>query len=82
MYCNTRRSVYTSLMDYTSDNLLAEINSFLREHKISAYTLGIKSSKDGRLVERLRAGGDIGTRKAQKIRDWMRTHESPCREAT
>ena len=58
-------------MENTKHPLLTEIDKFLKSSGMSAYTFGFKSSKDGRLVERLRAGSDIGTRKAERIKRWI-----------
>lgn len=57
--------------------LLIDINRFLKENAdVSAYTLGFKSIKNGRLVERLKEGGDVGEMRAVRVRAWMSEYEA------
>ena len=51
--------------------LLGEIEAFLDETGMAETTFGNMSVRDWRLVERLRDGGDVTTRNAQKIREFM-----------
>lgn len=51
--------------------LLAEIESFLAETGMAATTFGQRTVRDWRLLERLRGGGDVTTRKAEAIRAFM-----------
>ena len=51
-------------------NLLSEIDAFLRETGMGEYRFGLLAAKNGRLVERLRAGH---TPKGRKVRIWPET---------
>jgi hypothetical protein len=53
-----------------STSLLSEIEDFLRETKMSEYRFGLLAVKNGRLVERLRAGS---TPKGRPARVWPET---------
>lgn len=53
--------------------LLPEIEKFLRETGIAETTFGQRATGDWKLLERLRDGGDVRTRTADKIRAWMRS---------
>jgi hypothetical protein len=54
-----------------SSNLLDEIEAFLRDTQMPAYTFGMLAAKNGRLVERLRAGRTPKTGKPSRI--WPET---------
>ena len=56
--------------DNPSD-LLAEIEAFLAETGIAETTFGQRAIRDWQLVERLRDGGDVTTRNAAKIREFI-----------
>lgn len=51
--------------------LLSEIEDFMRAEKIGEHRFGILAANNGRLVERLRAGGRIWPDTADRIRDFM-----------
>jgi hypothetical protein len=51
--------------------LLGEIEAFLAETGMAATTFGQRSIRDWTLVDRLRVGGDVTTRKAETIRAFM-----------
>jgi hypothetical protein len=53
--------------------LLAEIEAFLEETGMAATTFGQLAIRDWQLVERLRGGGDVTTRKAEAIRAFMKS---------
>lgn len=53
-----------------SDRLLSEIDAFLAETKMSEYRFGWLAVKNGKLVERLRAGT---TPKGKPARIWPET---------
>ena len=59
-------------------NLLHEIETFLAAHRLADTTFGLKAVNDGKLVDRLRAGGDVTTRKAERIRRFMAEHDAQC----
>lgn len=55
--------------------LLSEIDAFLARHpEIAPSTFGRKAVNDGKLIDRLRSGGDITTRRADRVRQFIRTH--------
>ena len=56
--------------------LLDEIEAFLDEAGMAPATFGNRSIRDWRLVERLREGGDVTTRKAEAIRAFMASPQS------
>lgn len=43
---------------------------------MSAYRLGILSVRNGRIVERLRAGGRVWPETEQAVRQWIHTERS------
>lgn len=56
--------------------LLDEIEAFLDRTGMAATTFGEKSIRNWRLVETLRAGGDVTTRNAEAIRRFMASPEA------
>lgn len=60
----------------TKSHLLTEIESFLAKSGMAATTFGQKAVHEWRLVERLRDGGDVTTRTAERIRAFMAAHET------
>ena len=56
--------------------LLPEIEAFLAETGIAETTFGQRAYGDWRLLERLREGGDVTTRTAEKIRAFMASPEA------
>lgn len=56
----------------TRETVLAEIEKFLRETRMSATQFGDKSINDRALVKRLREGRDLTTGTVDKIRAFMR----------
>lgn len=59
------------------DDLIAEIDAHLawREahgHKLAETTLGLRAVNDGKLVRRIREGGQITMGKAEALRSWMK----------
>lgn len=56
--------------------LLAEIEAFLKETGMAATTFGEQAIRDWTLVERLRKGGDLTTRKAERVRAFMASPEA------
>lgn len=61
-------------MSTTEAELLPEIDAFLAVSGMSASYFGLKAVNDGKLVDRLRAGGDVTTVKAKKIRAFIAEH--------
>jgi CHASE3 domain sensor protein len=55
-----------------SVNLIDEIDAFLEEFGIGDHRFGMLATKNGRLLERLRAGGRLYPDVERKIRDFMR----------
>ena len=58
----------------SKSHLLIEIESFLASSGMAATTFGQKSVHEWRLVERLRDGGDVTTRTAERIRTFIAAH--------
>ncbi len=54
-----------------STQLLSDIDRFLLAEKIGEHRFGILAANNGRLVERLRAGGRIWPETASQVRDFM-----------
>lgn len=55
-----------------SKKLLQEIEAFLAETRTGTFRFGIKATKNGRLVERLRSGGRVWPETEIEIRTFMR----------
>ncbi|UCA47046.1 hypothetical protein [Pseudochrobactrum sp. XF203] len=64
-----------------SKKLLDEIETFLSETSTGAFRFGIKASKNGRLVERLRAGGRVWPETENEIRTFMRIERAKSRQS-
>lgn len=59
--------------------LLSEIDEFQAEVGMSDYQVGWKAIKNGRLVERLRAGGRVWPEQEERVRAFIasqRQHEA------
>ncbi|ATO56889.1 hypothetical protein [Bartonella sp. 1-1C] len=59
--------------------LIKDIESFLTNNKMSPYTFGFKSIKNGRLVSRLRQGGRIWPETEMRIRTFMKYYPNNIR---
>ena len=66
-------SRYSARMTAT-EQLLIEIESFCQMNGLKASTLARKAVNDGKLPERLRAGGRVTLETAQTLRDFMKTY--------
>ena len=53
------------------DSLVKDIERFLRETGMEETIFGHRVQREWKLVERLRGGGDVTTRTAEKIRAYM-----------
>lgn len=71
------RVLFPSMMD----KLLREIDEFCTETGLSGYTVGWKSVKNGRLVERLRDGRRIWPENAKAVRKFMRQYRCKRNDA-
>jgi len=58
-------------MDYSSAPLLAEINSFLAESRMSASYFGKRAAGNSELVDRLSRGKTITLQTAERVRAFM-----------
>lgn len=58
-----------------TEALLSEIEAFSRTRGIAASTVGLKAVNDGKLVERLRRGGSVTLETAERLREFMRSHD-------
>lgn len=68
-------------MDATQ-TLLSEIEAFLSRTGMEASTFGQKAVHDWRQVERLRAGGSVSLRKAERLRTYMEQHRARGAESS
>lgn len=59
------------------EDLLSDIEKFLRKHGMAPSTFGLNAVNDGKTVDRLRSGKTITMRTAEKIRRFMHDYESP-----
>ncbi|MGL2349725.1 hypothetical protein ACOWKN_06535, partial [Helicobacter pylori] len=59
--------------------LIKDIELFLTNNKMSPYTFGFKSIKNGRLVSRLRQGGRIWPETEIRIRTFMKYYSNNIR---
>ncbi|WP_208541752.1 hypothetical protein [Bartonella capreoli] len=59
--------------------LIKDIELFLTNNKMSPYTFGFKSIKNGRLVSRLRHGGRIWPETEMRIRTFMKYYPNNIR---
>ncbi|MFC0246820.1 hypothetical protein ACFOLL_13105 [Falsochrobactrum ovis] len=59
-----------------STKLLNDIEEFLSETGMSAYTFGFEAVRNGRLVERLRMGRRVWPETQAEIRAFMRVERS------
>lgn len=57
--------------------LLSDIDKFLTETGMGDFRFGLLSSRNGRLMERLRAGRRVWPETEQQIRDFMAEHRKP-----
>lgn len=64
------------------DSLVKEIERFLRATGMEETIFGHRVQREWRLVERLRSGGDVTTRTAEKIRDYMANYDKLDGQAT
>lgn len=58
------------------NDLLSEIEDFMRAEKIGEHRFGILAANNGRLVERLRSGGRIWPDTAERVREFMAERRS------
>lgn len=59
----------------STPHLLTEIDAFLVRSGMAESTFGQKAVREWRLVPRLRQGGDVTTRTAERIRSFMHNWE-------
>lgn len=71
-----------------ANTLLTEIDAFLAETKMGEYRFGLKAARNGRLMERLRAGATpkgkpvlVRPETEQQIREFMAAERSARRVA-
>lgn len=53
------------------DALLREIEAHLREFDVAESTFGRRAVNDGKLVDRLRRGGDVTLKTAERVRAFI-----------
>lgn len=51
--------------------LLTAIEDFQLQHGMTDYQIGFSAARNGRLIERLRAGGRVWPETEEKIRSWL-----------
>lgn len=54
------------------DELLAEIEAYIKRTGESARSVGVKAANDSGLISRLRKGRTITTKTGQKLQNYMR----------
>lgn len=54
-----------------TDDLLTSILAYCKRRRISPSTLGQNAVKNSKLVERLRSGGSVSLRTAERVRAYM-----------
>lgn len=59
--------------------LLEAVEAFLEKHDMAPTTFGIRAVNDAKLVANLRAGLDIRTRTADRIRTFMESYRPLAR---
>ena len=63
---------------HSSDaRLLTEIEAFMDRASMSATSFGVEAMGDRHLVRRLRQGGTVQQKTADKIRDFIEKHKLP-----
>lgn len=65
----------------TRDMLVQQIDGFLERTGMAPSTFGRKAVNDGKLLDRLRSGGQVGLDTAEKIQRFILTHEAPSKGA-
>ena len=55
----------------TQDQLLAEIEAFLRCRRMNEHTFGRLAVNDGKFIARIRGGGGVTLRTASRVRKFM-----------
>lgn len=63
------------------ERLLKEIEEFIEKHGIPASTFGREAINDTALVGRMRAGGDVQLKTADRIRKHMKDYKPKKRKA-
>lgn len=71
VYCLARKGVY---FDAMSRELLSELEGLMAETGLSAHRVGILCARNGRIIDRLRAGGRVWPETENEIRSAI------CRE--
>lgn len=61
----------------TREALLAEIEKYLAKHSMAHTTFGLRSINDAKLVANLRAGQDVRTKTADRIKAFMKAGDCP-----
>ncbi len=60
--------------------LLSDIEAFMSEHGFGEYRFGLLAAKNGRLLERLRAGKRVWPETEAEIRGFMISHRQQSRK--
>lgn len=58
------------------DQLLLEVEDFLKRSGMAPGTFGTYALDDGRFVNRLRAGGDVRTQTLERVREFIRDRDA------
>lgn len=64
------------------NELLSEIEAFLKSERIGEHRFGILAANNGRLVERLRSGGRIWPDTEGRVREFMTSRRRQPQEAS
>lgn len=66
-------------MTTIKDQFLSEVDAFLSRHpEIAETTLGLRAVNSGKVIGRLREGGDVETGTVDRIRAYMRAYGRHC----
>lgn len=62
------------MADANSNEFLQEVESFLREHNLSATRFGVLAAGDTKFVGTLRKGRKLRLSTSERVRQWMRAN--------
>lgn len=65
------------MIDPVVKSLLAEIESFMHKHGLTATRFGLLADNDGHLVRRLRMGMAITSTRLTRVQKFMRNYRPP-----
>ena len=72
--CIDMHAIACNLADMAKE-LLDEIDAYLEATGLSGHRFGILAARNGRLVERLRAGGRVWPETAKQVRAYLKSQK-------